>query len=244
MRRGRARRRRRRRGRSRPAGGAVPLGTQARLDAEPWAKTAICGLLFDVGLRRDPRLCTPRIYAKCRPWRGTTGDHRPARRRHATGLSRASDRRLEATRRAVMASSRASPARATKYGQVGAWRAAGKVMVACLWRSTRPLCRSTRAFHGPAGSRVSRRIVTRSVAPMARVVPSVAGNGPAWSPPGPGGAAGSHSCRARDRPCCARARPPWAVRPVPAWPSRSRWRRRQQAGRPARQRGTCGCRRD
>ena len=62
---------------------------------------------------------------------------------------------------------------------------AGKVMVARALRSSRPLRSVIRASHGPAGSCSSRAIVTGSVSPIARVMPRVAGNGPALSPPGP-----------------------------------------------------------
>ena len=63
--------------------------------------------------------------------------------------------------------------------------APGKVMVARALRSSSPLRRVIRASHGPAGSRSSRAIVTGSVSPIASVMPRVAGNGPALSPPGP-----------------------------------------------------------
>lgn len=67
----------------------------------------------------------------------------------------------------------------------GAAPASGKVMVARALRSTSPLCKVIRASHGPAGSALSKTIVTGSVSPIARVVPRVAGYGPALSPPGP-----------------------------------------------------------
>ena len=46
---------------------------------------------------------------------------------------------------------------------------AGKVMVALALCSTRPLLRVMRASHGPAGSALSRAIVTGSVSPIASV---------------------------------------------------------------------------
>ena len=76
----------------------------------------------------------------------------------------------------------------------------GKVSVARALRSSSPLCRVTCASHGPAGSRVSRTIVTGSVSPIASVDPSAAANGPALSPAGP-----SESCRV---PFRSSARPP------------------------------------
>ena len=53
---------------------------------------------------------------------------------------------------------------------------------------------------GPAGTRRSSTVVTDSVSPIARVVPSVAGNGPALRPPGP-----DRSCSV---PLMSSARPP------------------------------------
>jgi hypothetical protein len=67
----------------------------------------------------------------------------------------------------------------------GAAPVAGKVIIALAVRSSRPLRKVIRATHGPAGICVSRAMLTSSVSPMAKVVPKVAANGPALSPPGP-----------------------------------------------------------
>lgn len=67
----------------------------------------------------------------------------------------------------------------------GAAPCAGKVIVARALRSSRPLRKTMCASHGPAGTCLSRTTLTSSVSPMASVVPKVAANGPALSPPGP-----------------------------------------------------------
>jgi hypothetical protein len=61
----------------------------------------------------------------------------------------------------------------------------GKVMVACALRWSSPLSSVTLASQGPSGICPLRAIVTGSVSPIASVVPRVARNGPALSPPGP-----------------------------------------------------------
>ena len=62
---------------------------------------------------------------------------------------------------------------------------AGKLIVATATRWTDPLRSRSLACHGPRGSRASSRTATDSESPGARVEPSVIGNGPPRSPPGP-----------------------------------------------------------
>jgi hypothetical protein len=89
-------------------------------------------------------------------------------------------------------------------------------MVARVLFSSRPLRRVTSALHGPSGTRLSSTIVIGSVAPIARLIPRLAGNGPALSPPGPR-VAEFRSCRALVRRCCARSRRRVAGHQVCAW---------------------------
>ena len=62
---------------------------------------------------------------------------------------------------------------------------AGKVIVAVAVRTSSPLRKVIVACQGPAGSCGSRETLTGSVAPGARVVPSLAAKGPADRPAGP-----------------------------------------------------------
>ena len=61
----------------------------------------------------------------------------------------------------------------------------GKVIVATATRWTEPLLSRNLARHGPRGSCLSSRTVSRSELPGARAVRSLTGNGPARRPPGP-----------------------------------------------------------
>ncbi len=61
----------------------------------------------------------------------------------------------------------------------------GKVMLAFAARSSSPLRIVIVASHGPPRTASSSTTSTGAVAPTASVVPTVAGNGPAESPPGP-----------------------------------------------------------
>jgi hypothetical protein len=76
----------------------------------------------------------------------------------------------------------------------------GKVIVASALCWSNPLSSVIFAPHGPAGSCLLRTIVTGSVSSIPSVVPRVARNGPALSPPGP-----AESCNV---PLMSRAKAP------------------------------------
>jgi hypothetical protein len=88
-------------------------------------------------------------------------------------------RRLSTTSKAAMPSSSKATRPAMAGYSEGDARVSGKVIVARALCSRSPLCRVTRASHGPAGSRLSRTVLTGLVSPIARVTPRLAGNGPA-----------------------------------------------------------------
>src|SRR6266702_117579 len=91
--------------------------------------------------------------------------------------------------------------------------ARGKVRVAITVRSIAPLTSLSRTFHGPTGSRLSKSTSTFPVRPGSNVVPTVAGNGPALSPPGP---SDNHNW-----PAMSSVRPPElrTVASTSGWPS-------------------------
>lgn len=105
--------------------------------------------------------------------------------------------------------------RYVRCGEDGA-PVAGKLMVARALRCSSPLRRVTSACHGPSGICLSSMMMIGSVAPIARVVPRLAANGPALSPPGP-----EESCMV---PLMSSARPPvlWTLATTSGWPSGER----------------------